>query len=709
MAGGHASSRVESGSMKFRPGVSIRRPNVPPSPARPTSSGSVLPSTPSKQQRQTVQVTPNHDRLAGSSDTEGGPSRGTIPLVMTRTGPPGISITPGISRVQSRAFQPPRPVDPAHSSLATQPAGSSIIPAPPTKPTGVESYVDGITSRNGENPPTSGSTSGDHSVSLGNLCPANQSASILTPPPSQLQPPHPAPENNDPIPIQPGLPQINTTIGLPTPPATQLAANFPLDPAILEFTNFSQEDEPLPLGIPQLVVEPARELDPAPIPLGMDHMPPPPPLPTRTEPLSNVENVENTAALETLKNSKRGRRVSVKEPKPRKRRKTAKSQDAATQGQEQDAELEQSETKPRRKRSSQKKGRKAMTVEEKIEALEQAAKAAEAEDDEPLDPTTATMASLCDSDITTGRLSSKYLEKGIAYVKHVEERRQRIMERTTERLRKLRQSGLDMDQPSAPPTKKPEPTPAPPEADAEVDEDGNPIAGPSRRRELGASLSPSPEREPQPPEETFVESAAAPQIRFVNGEMVLDEESQFYDRAGPAAQDEDSMVVVDEADSTRFSNSNSFMKKAGSRGSRWTADETELFYWCLSAFGEDYENIARYLGRTPLQCKNKTKSEDRRGNEQRITLAIKTRIPLDLEEFGRITGRDFSGPPPEIRAPVAPPRAENEEQAPVSSSVKAKATSSTPSTTPRKDRKLTSHAEEEIMTLEEYERDRDDD
>ncbi|KAH7320357.1 hypothetical protein B0J17DRAFT_298395 [Rhizoctonia solani] len=349
-----------------------------------------------------------------------------------------------------------------------------------------------------------------------------------------------------------------------------------------------------------------------------------------------------------------------------------------------------------------------MTIEEKIEALQQeAAKAAEGEDTEPLDPTTATMASLCESDVATGRLSSKYLEKGIAYVKHVEERRQRIMERTAERLKKLRQSGLDVDQPQASPIKKPEPTPAPPPG-AEVDEDGNPIAGPSGQRELGASLSPSPEPEAGPPPETFAESAAAPQIRFVNGEMVLDEESQFYDRAGPI-QDEDSMVVVDEADSTRFSNSNSFMKKAGSRGSRWTAEETELFYWCLSAFGEDYENIARYLGRTPLQCKNKTKAEDRRGNEKRITLAIKTRIPLDLEEFGRITGRDFSGPPPEIRAPVAPPRAENEEQEPVASSVKAKAASSTPSTTPRKNRKLNSHADEEIMTVEEYERDGKDD
>ncbi|KAG8745803.1 hypothetical protein FRC11_012974, partial [Ceratobasidium sp. 423] len=358
---------------------------------------------------------------------------------------------------------------------------------------------------------------------------------------------------------QPGLSRIHNATGLQTPPATQPSAtNFPVDPSILEFTNLSQ-DEPLLPGVPQILVEPSPELNPASV-VGVDEMPPPPPLPIESEPQLNDPSTENEITSTTPAKSKRGRQRSVKEPKPRKHRKTAKSQDAHTEG----------------------RPGKAMTVEEKIEALKhEAARAAETEDAEPLDPTTATMASLCESDIATGRLNSKYLEKGIA--------------------------------------------------------------------ELGASLSPLPEREPGPPEETFAESAAAPEIRFVNGEMVLDEDSQFYDIAGPR-----------------------FRMKI-----RWT----------------------------PLQCKNKTKSEDRRGNEKRITLAIKTRIPLaDLEEFGPITGQDLSGPPPEIRAPVAPPRAESEEQAPLTSSVKAKATSSTPSTTPRKNRKLNSHAEEEIMTLEQYER-----
>ena len=90
---------------------------------------------------------------------------------------------------------------------------------------------------------------------------------------------------------------------------------------------------------------------------------------------------------------------------------------------------------------------------------------------------------------------------------------------------------------------------------------------------------------------------------------------------------------------------------------------------------------------------------------------MKLTYTLDLEEFGRITGRDFSGPPPEIRAPVLP-LAEIKEQEAGGADAKAKATSSTstPNATPRKKGKGVAHAEEEeIMTLEEYERDGKDD
>ncbi|KAG8749318.1 hypothetical protein FRC11_011432 [Ceratobasidium sp. 423] len=247
---------ADSGSMEFRPGVSIRRPNVPPSTAQPTASGSAVPSTPSKWQRST-QATPTHHHLAGSSDTEGGPSaRGTIPLVMTRNGTPRVNITPGISRVQSRPFQPPRPMDTQPSASTSRAIGPPTILIPTVRPTVIGSD-ERITQ-----------TSGDH------MGPPASEPVIVDDPASPERRNRKQPRGFN----QPGLSRIHNATGLQTPPATQPSAtNFPVDPSILEFTNLSQ-DEPLPPGVPQILIESSPELNPAPA-VGVDEIPPPPPLP----------------------------------------------------------------------------------------------------------------------------------------------------------------------------------------------------------------------------------------------------------------------------------------------------------------------------------------------------------------------------------------------------------------------------------------------
>ncbi|KAJ1301842.1 hypothetical protein OPQ81_009069 [Rhizoctonia solani] len=182
MAGGHASSRVDSGSMKFLPGVSIRRPNVPPSSARPTPSGSVVPPTPSKQQININQTTPTHDHLADSSDTEPGPSsRGTIPLIMTRTGPPGVSITPGISRAQSRPFQPPRLLESQTAASASQATGPLAIPIPTVRPT----VITGASSTNSASSSRLSAIEIDDDVPL----PTPPSYTTSTPTPQTSEPP----------------------------------------------------------------------------------------------------------------------------------------------------------------------------------------------------------------------------------------------------------------------------------------------------------------------------------------------------------------------------------------------------------------------------------------------------------------------------------------------------------------------------------------
>ena len=59
-----------------------------------------------------------------------------------------------------------------------------------------------------------------------------------------------------------------------------------------------------------------------------------------------------------------------------------------------------------------------------------------------------------------------------------------------------------------------------------------------------------------------------------NGETIVDEESLLVDRA--EEHETDNYVHIEESDATKFVNSGSYSKKF--RGTRWTVEETELFY-----------------------------------------------------------------------------------------------------------------------------------
>jgi transcription factor TFIIIB component B'' len=93
----------------------------------------------------------------------------------------------------------------------------------------------------------------------------------------------------------------------------------------------------------------------------------------------------------------------------------------------------------------------------------------------------------------------------------------------------------------------------------------------------------------------------------------------------------------------------------------------------LSQYGENYELIAYVLpGRDRKACKNKFKAEDKK-NPARISFCLDNRIPVgkgnclsfieflhdisfsDISTLSRMTGKDFSGPVPEIRAPQLRP------------------------------------------------------
>jgi transcription factor TFIIIB component B'' len=88
------------------------------------------------------------------------------------------------------------------------------------------------------------------------------------------------------------------------------------------------------------------------------------------------------------------------------------------------------------------------------------------------------------------------------------------------------------------------------------------------------------------------------QIRIgPNGETIVDEESLFVDRA--EEHETDNYVHIEESDATKFVNSGSYSKKF--RGTRWTAEETELFYAVSNALCRTEYRDERVVGPLPIR------------------------------------------------------------------------------------------------------------
>ncbi|KAG6879849.1 hypothetical protein C0992_010518, partial [Termitomyces sp. T32_za158] len=249
---------------------------------------------------------------------------------------------------------------------------------------------------------------------------------------------------------------------------------------------------------------------------------------------------------------------------------------------------------------------------------------------EEIDPTVVTMASLC-SDTGQGRVSSKaaeILSNHSAWKIQNREKRARM-----KALMELKKYGREEDAEAletaqvAPVNKSHEGSDTPATAPAIHDDTGN---------EFDYT-------------QDLTTSRFNVQVRIgPNGETIIDEESLVVDRV--EVEDTTNYTHVVESDHTKFVNSGSYGKRY--RGSRWSAEETELFFDALAQYGENYELIAYVLpGRDRKSCKNKFKAEDRK-NPARIDHCLNNKRPVDMETLSRMTGKDFSGPVPEIRAPT---------------------------------------------------------
>ena len=202
----------------------------------------------------------------------------------------------------------------------------------------------------------------------------------------------------------------------------------------------------------------------------------------------------------------------------------------------------------------------------------------DADPGEDLDPATVTMASLCD-DTGQGRVSSKatqVINNHAAWRAASKEKRARL--RAIAEAKKYGRNIEDDDQ-----------VPAMNGGDAVESSEVNPSQGvtsssrsPSAAPQAGPS-APGTERPAQEGttgddfdySQDLSTSRYNVQVRIgANGETIIDEESLFVNR--DEEDDTQNYTHVEESDTTKFVNSLTYSKKT--RGSRWSAEETDLFF-----------------------------------------------------------------------------------------------------------------------------------
>lgn len=115
----------------------------------------------------------------------------------------------------------------------------------------------------------------------------------------------------------------------------------------------------------------------------------------------------------------------------------------------------------------------------------------------------------------------------------------------------------------------------------------------------------------------------AMQVRVVNGQIVLDEETLQIDRR-ELAQEDGPREIVEENSLTRRVNAGTWGKRE--KPERWDTESTEKFYEGLGMFGTDFELISGlFPDRSRRQIKNKFNAEERR-NPARVTNALRKRV-----------------------------------------------------------------------------------
>ncbi|KAK6350608.1 Transcription factor TFIIIB component B [Orbilia javanica] len=149
----------------------------------------------------------------------------------------------------------------------------------------------------------------------------------------------------------------------------------------------------------------------------------------------------------------------------------------------------------------------------------------------------------------------------------------------------------------------------------------------------------------------------APQMRIVNGQLVLDETSVQVDRRERDVGADGPLETIEESNLTRRVNSATWSKRE--KTERWDDEETERFYQALGMFGTDFEMMSKmFMGRSRRMLKNKFVVEERR-NPRLITAALKRKVPVNMAEYSKLAAREF-GDVEEVESQLRKIREEHE-------------------------------------------------
>lgn len=136
-----------------------------------------------------------------------------------------------------------------------------------------------------------------------------------------------------------------------------------------------------------------------------------------------------------------------------------------------------------------------------------------------------------------------------------------------------------------------------------------------------------------------------PNTIIVNGQIQIDETSLGIDRHAAAAieRNAEQLEGVEENDFTRKVNSGTWLKKDKSGG--WNQTLLDRFYDGLRMFGTDFGMISSmFPGKSRHAIKLKFGREERENPALIKEILLGTQLPVDLDEFQKLTGTEYGDP-----------------------------------------------------------------